>query len=184
MTRRRHGIASGGRPTVFGAYPGVEFRKPDSTQVAAEADVLVILRNGELMVGECKTNARGLNQEELEKLWAAADQVGARATFVATLDRASNCGSEWRFTEAPSGRQHFALTAEHLFDLDCGRPAYDEDLFEWRDDYFERFNRDAKAETPEVRQLRLDERFSVSAEQTGKDYEQHLRAQWTRSEDD
>ena len=80
----------GGKQSVFGAYPGVEFRKPDSAKVEAEADVLVILRNGALILGECKTSARGLKPEELEKLWTSADQVGAKATFSATLDRASN----------------------------------------------------------------------------------------------
>jgi len=65
----------GGKQSVFGAYPGVEFRKPDSAKVEAEADVLVILRNGALILGECKTSARGLKPEELEKLWTAADHV-------------------------------------------------------------------------------------------------------------
>ena len=51
----------GGKQSVFGAYPRVEFRRPDSTTVEAEADVLVILRNGALILGECKTSARGLN---------------------------------------------------------------------------------------------------------------------------
>ncbi|MGO8965378.1 hypothetical protein [Mycobacterium sp.] len=171
----------GGKQSVFGAYPGVEFRKPDSAKVEAEADVLVILRNGALILGECKTSARGLKPEELEKLWTAADQVGARATFSATLDRAAECGAEWRTLEAPCRRPHFALTAEHLFDLDCIGPVFGEDLFEWRDDYLSRFNRGPDSATTQNRELLVDKAFSEYVERAGKDYEQHYRAPWTRS---
>ena len=183
LSMRYVSAVMGGKPSVFGAYPGVEFRRPDSAEVDAEVDVLVILRNGALILGECKTNARGLKPEELEKLWASADQVGARATFAATLDRASDCGAEWRTMEAPGGRPHFALTAEHLFDLECMGPAFGEDLFEWRDDYFPRRNRDIEDATIQDEEL-VDKRFSDYVERTGKDYEQHVRAPWTRSPDD
>jgi hypothetical protein len=120
---------------VFGAYPGSEFRQPGSAKVEAEIDVLVVLRNGALILGVCKTNARGLTDEELAKLLAAADPVGARATFAASLDRSSNCGAEWRGQASPYGRPHFSLTAEHLSDLRCIGPSAGEDLFDWRDDY-------------------------------------------------
>jgi hypothetical protein len=174
----------GGKQSVFGAYPGVEFRRPDSTTVEAEADVLVILRNGALILGECKTSARGLKPGELEKLWTAADQVGARATFSATLDRAAECGAEWRTLETPGRRPHFALTAEHLFDLDCNGTVFGEDLFEWRDDYLPQLNRGPDDATTQDRELMVDKAFSDYVERTGKDYEQHYRAPWTRSPDD
>lgn len=175
----------GGKESVFGSYPGVEFRQPDSTKVDAEADVLVVLRNGALILGECKSNARGLKPEELEKLWASADRLGARATFAATLDRASNCGPEWRTVEAPSGRPHFALTAEHLFDLDCMGPVHGEDLFEWKDDYYSHLDGGGDGEGAIADQEKLiDKEFNDYAERTGKDYQQHFRAPWTRSPDD
>lgn len=69
----------GSKSFVFGAYPGVEFRKPGNDRVEAEADVIVVLRNGEIVLGECKANARGLSPEELDKLWGAANQLGARS---------------------------------------------------------------------------------------------------------
>ena len=174
----------GGKQSVFGAYPGVEFRRPDSTTVEAEADVLVILRNGALILGECKTSARGLKPGELEKLWTAADQVGARATFSATLDRAAECGAEWRTLETPGRRPHLALTAEHLFDLDCNGTVFAEDLFEWRDDYLPQLNRGPDDATTQDRELMVDKAFSDDVERTGKDYEQHYCAPWTRSPDD
>lgn len=173
----------GGRSFVFGSYPGVEFRKPDNDRVEAEADVIVVLRNGEIVLGECKTNARGLTPEELNKLWGAADQLGARATFAATLDRAANCGQEWRVTEGLTGRPHFALTAEHLFDLHGGMGSH-EDLFAWRTDYSPRFNTDREELTGAQLEHRIDEEFGEYVERTATDYDQHTRAPWTRGPND
>jgi hypothetical protein len=75
-----------------------------------------------------------LNEIELQKLWAAADRVNAPATFTATLDRSSACSELWRTVADPNGRPHFALTAEHLFDLPVYGPSYGEELFGWRED--------------------------------------------------
>lgn len=173
----------GGRSFVFGCYPGVEFRTPDNDRVEAEADVIVVLRNGEIVLGECKANARGLSPEELDKLWGAADQLGARATFAATLDRAANCGKEWRVTEGPTGRPHFALTAEHLFDLRGGMGSH-EDLFAWRTDYAPRFNTNREEITGAELERRIDDEFGEYVERTATDYDQHTRAPWTRGPND
>lgn len=123
------------RDSVFGAYPGVELFEYDSRQPFVEVDCLVLLRNGQWLLGECKTRARGLNERELSKLWESADRVGATATFCATLDRASQCGDLWRVTEDPKGRPHFSLTAEHLYDLQAIGPVHGEDFFGWREEY-------------------------------------------------
>jgi hypothetical protein len=118
----------------FGAYPGVELLELNSNITFAEIDVVVVLANGQWLVGECKTRARGLNDDELQKLWAAADRVDAPATFTATLDPGSSCCELWRKTTDPNGRPHFALTAGHLYDLPVYGPLYGEELFAWRDD--------------------------------------------------
>jgi hypothetical protein len=173
----------GGRSFVFGSYPGVEFRTPDNDRVEAEADVIVVLRNGEIVLGECKANARGLSPAELDKLWGAADQLGARATFAATLDRAANCGQEWRVTEGPTGRPHFALTAEHLFDLRGGMGSH-EDLFAWRTDYSPRFNTNREEITGAELERRIDDEFGEYVERAATDYDQHTRAPWTRGPND
>lgn len=68
----------------------------------ATADVLIILRSAQLVVGEWKTSARGLTGDELDRLCKAADQVGARATFAATLDPARSCGPLWREQPRPT----------------------------------------------------------------------------------
>lgn len=166
-------MLGGRRGLIYRAYPGIEFRRKGSAKVDAEADVLVILRKGGLILGESKINARGLTPEELDKLWRAADSVGARATFAATLDRAANCGPLWRETAAPNGRPHFALTAEHLFDLQTrGTPA-NEDLFEWRDNY-PAIGGDAEPPDPST----IDKAFNDYVEGSSTDYDQLGRAPW------
>jgi hypothetical protein len=167
----------GGKQSVFGAYPGVEFRLPGSADPDGEADVLVVLRNGGIILGECKANARGLKAEELDKLWRAAELIGARATFAATLDRASNCEAEWRHQSSPSGRPHFALTAEHLFDLRCMPPVAGQELFDWKDDYPPGPDLDAD------RERLLVNSFNDYVQKTGEDDEQPYREPWmTRNE--
>jgi hypothetical protein len=166
-------IMGGRRGMVFGAYPGIELRREGSSVVDAEVDVLAVLRTGGLIVGECKTNARGLTSGELDKLWTAADQVNARATFAATLDSARDCGPLWRLQAAPNGRPHFALTAEHLFDLQIRGSGINGDLFEWRDDHpVPRGQDEPPASAP------IDDAFNRFAEGTSTDHQQLRRAPW------
>ena len=170
-------VMGGQHGMVYGAYPGIEFRRRGLTKIDAEVDVLVVLRTGAMMVGECKVNARGLTKGELTKLWEAADQIGARATFAATLDEASNCGPEWRERAAPNGRPHFSLTAEHLFDLHVRGAAIDADLFEWRDTYPTMLG----TQQPPDR-AKIDKAFSDYVEGTATDYSRLWRAPWMSPE--
>ncbi|PVX59508.1 hypothetical protein [Rhodococcus globerulus] len=123
------------RGHVFGIYPGIELRELGDATVFAEIDVVVVLSNGNFIFGECKVNARGLTDGELAKLWEAADRVGATATFAATMQPATECGDVWKITEDAKGRPHFALTAEHLYELFPSGPALGEEWFAWRDKY-------------------------------------------------
>ncbi|MCZ0730905.1 hypothetical protein [Mycolicibacterium iranicum] len=170
-------IMGGKRGMVFGAYPGIELRTNGSSVIDAEFDVLAVLRTGGLIVGECKTNARGLTSGELDKLWKAADQVDARATFAATLDSARNCDSLWRVQSAPNGRPHFALTAEHLFDLQVTGSGINKDLFEWRDDYPTPRGQEGPPGSDAI-----DAAFSRFAEGTSTDHQQLRRAPWMSPE--
>jgi hypothetical protein len=168
---------------VFGAYPGIELRQPGASNPYAEIDLLVALRNGGLILGECKTNARGLRDEELPKLWAAADTVGARATFAATLDRAANCGELWRVQADPNGRPHFALTAEHLYDFDDTGPSAMEDLFDWRDDYPLGILDEESPPPDQIDRVAIvDQQFSDYVERVGIDYSRLNRAPWMESQ--
>jgi hypothetical protein len=166
-------IMGGKHGMLFGAYPGIEIRHDGSSVVDAEVDVLAVLRTGGLIVGECKVNARGLTSGGLDTLWKAADQIGARATFAATLDSARNCDPLWRVQADPNGRPHFALTAEHLFDLQIRGSGINGDLFEWRDDHPASRGKDDPAGSAAI-----DEAFSRFAEGTSTDYLQLRRAPW------
>ncbi|WP_285183410.1 hypothetical protein [Rhodococcus sp. MEB032] len=120
---------------LFGIYPGVELFELGSKNPLAEVDLLVILSNGAWVLGECKARARGLYLRDLEKLWRVADRVGAPATFAVTTEQSAACAAPWKVTEDPNGRPHFALTAEHLYDLHGTGPSYGHEFFEWRDSY-------------------------------------------------
>ncbi|MFC5137233.1 hypothetical protein ACFPK1_03255 [Actinomycetospora rhizophila] len=101
--------------SVFGSYPGVEFWDDPSNKLP-EIDVVLLLHDGRLVIGECKSSASGLREEDLAKLWSVADRLDAAMTFVATTDRAENCGPLW-WTTAPTDRKHVTLTGEHLFEM-------------------------------------------------------------------
>ncbi len=157
-------VQARGRPTVCVARRATAAGRSPGCGV-------VVLPHGGLILGKCKAIARGLNQDELDKHWAAADLVGARATFAVTLDRAASCGAEWMIRVSPNRRPHFALTAVHLFDLDDAGPIAGEDLFDWRDDY-----PPGPGPEPQDREALLHTAFNEYIEPTGKDYEQRYRA--------
>jgi hypothetical protein len=101
---------------IFGGYPGVTIRRDGEANPIGEADVLVVMSDGRFGVGECKSRALGLVDEEIEKLGSLAGALGASWTFTATLDPSAACGTQWRRNPTNGRIPHFALTAEHLFD--------------------------------------------------------------------
>jgi hypothetical protein len=119
---------------LFGAYPGVEFFERGETNPIGEADLLLVQSDGALVVGECKRRGAGLNPTELEKLERLADRLGSPWTFLATLDRATDCPPIWReATRSLPEKPRVALTAEFLFDSDISWPA-GMDIFAWREE--------------------------------------------------
>lgn len=127
----------GGVGPIYGGYPGVNFFADASKrEPVGEADVLLVLADGQLAIGECKSRAAGLNQQELDKLWMLGDRLGVAFTFVATLDRAAVCGPPWRANPESANFAHHSLTAEHLFTL---HPTHvlDENPLAWRDTFGE-----------------------------------------------
>jgi hypothetical protein len=119
---------------LFGGYPGVTLRRPGENDPLGEADVLFVMIDGRVGVGECKTRAAGLIEEEVEKLRALAEAVDASWTFTATLDRSSACGPLWRSSPTGGRIPHFALTAEHLLDV-TPRNVLGTEPMAWRDSY-------------------------------------------------
>lgn len=170
-------IWDGGRGShsVFGAYPGVEIVDPASKSIAAEADVVLILADGRWVVGECKTTALGLREEDLDKLNEFASRVDAAATFVATIDSSEKCGEIWKRTTIGSDRPHFALTAEHLFDF-MPISLVDQDPLDWRSSYH--------LGTAEVDESALSDELSNYLIVSGDDHELHRRAPWMKADQD
>lgn len=165
-------LARGSNGIFYGSYPGVEVIRISDAVTIGEADVALVLNDGRWIVGECKTSALGLNQGELDKLWKLAEGVDAAATFVATLDSSQACGELWKQTDGWNGRPHFALTAEHLYDLD-GLQLYGTDPFAWRTQYYQMgqagANEDSLRTAFETYLLRLTE---------NTDLDQPRRAPW------
>jgi hypothetical protein len=100
---------------IFGGYPGVTVRRPGQADPLGEADVLFVMVDGAVGVGECKTRAAGLVPGEIAKLRLLAEALAASWTFTATLDRSSACGPLWHDNPTAGRVPHYALTAEHLY---------------------------------------------------------------------
>jgi len=99
---------------LYGLHPGVEFRDEDGTPVA-EADVVLLFSDGTLALGECKLTPRGLLQDDVDKLEALADRVGAGWTFYSVPAWLGDCGELWhRLPRREPERPRFVLTNEQL----------------------------------------------------------------------
>lgn len=162
---------SGGPRNVFGAYPGLELVDDVSKEAVAEADIALVLANGKWVVGECKTTAVGLRESDLTKLWKFADCIDAAATFVATLQPSAECGEIWKRETSPTGRTHFALTAEHLFDLSA-ISLYGDKPLAWRTSY----------RTTEGSATSVVTNFDGFLKNVDVDNNRWRRAPWTRIE--
>jgi len=112
FARSAHGPAA-----VYGAHPGVEFYEPDNPgTTVGEADVALVMADGSIVVGECKRNAAGLNENELDKLQRLADRLRSPWTFVATTSPISEANGIWATVRRDLPHQpRFALYAEHLY---------------------------------------------------------------------
>ena len=98
---------------LYGLHLGANFQ--EGKRRVGEADVVLLLADGRLALGECKRHAAGLTQGDIDRLESIADRVDAAWTFYATPDWASQCGDLWKDLrrELP-GRRRFALTGEQL----------------------------------------------------------------------
>lgn len=101
------------RGWLTGVYPGVEFL--DGDKVLAEIDVVLLLQEGTLVLGECKRRPVGLLQRDLDRMDELAARVGAGWTFAATPGWAADAPEIWRSLrrDLPE-RRRFALCAEQL----------------------------------------------------------------------
>jgi hypothetical protein len=123
-----------GRPgLLYGGYPGVDIYDSDTDDRVGEADVLLLLTDGQLVPGECKRRGAGLNDLELEKLQRLTERLGAPWSFVATLDWADDCPQIWRdcIRFAPDPSPRLAVTGEHLM-ADHVFWQLGTNIFEWK----------------------------------------------------
>jgi hypothetical protein len=101
------------RGWLTGIYPGVEFL--DGDELLAEIDVVLLLQEGTLALGECKRRPAGLLQRDLDRMDELAERVDAGWTFAATPGWAADAPEIWQSLrrELPQ-RRRFALCAEQL----------------------------------------------------------------------
>jgi hypothetical protein len=103
------------RSGMVGLYPGVEFLEGDSENVLAEVDVVILLLDGTVALGECKRRSGGLHQSDLDNLDKLAERIDAAWTFAATPGWAGDAPEIWRALrrDLPE-RRRFALCGEQL----------------------------------------------------------------------
>jgi hypothetical protein len=116
-----------------GGFPGVSLREARTGKEIGEADILLLLSNGDLVPGECKGRAGGLSETELAKLDRVSDRLGAPWDFVATpaLEQVVPCGLA-QLLPTPSFASVLVLTGEHLLELGPFW-AMDSNPFDWQE---------------------------------------------------
>ena len=99
---------------LYGVHPGLEFLDEKGT-VIGEADVVLLLTNGRLALGEVKRRGAGLNDSEIQRLEKLADRVDAAWTFYGTPQYASDCPAIWKdLRQDLPARRRVVLTGEQL----------------------------------------------------------------------
>jgi hypothetical protein len=102
------------RNGLYGFHPGVEFIDSKGSPIA-EVDVVLLLADGRLALGECKRRAAGLTEREIDKQEELADRLDAAWTFYATPQWSRDCPALWTSLrrDLPE-RRRFSLYGEHL----------------------------------------------------------------------
>ncbi len=100
---------------LAGVYPGVEFLDEAGKNVLAEVDVVLLMLDGTLGLGEIKRRPAGLLRADLDGLDEIAERIDAAWTFAATPGWAADAPEIWRTLrrELPESRR-FALCGEQL----------------------------------------------------------------------
>lgn len=102
------------RRGLVGAHPGVDFYDDDQRRVG-EADVVLVMPDGGLALGECKRTPYGLLEPDVERLETLADRLCAAWTFYAVPAWADELTDAWKGLrrDVPE-RPRFVLTNEQL----------------------------------------------------------------------
>jgi hypothetical protein len=99
---------------LYGVHPGLEFLDHND-QVIGEADVVLLLTNGRIALGEVKRRGAGLNETEVDRLERLADRLDAAWTFYGTPQYAADCPEIWQTVRRDlPDRRRVALAGEQL----------------------------------------------------------------------
>jgi len=102
---------------IYGMYPGVDFYERGSGEHLGETDLLVLLGDGSLVVGECKRHGTGLDPNEVAKLDKLRERLKSPWSFLATTDAAQDCPPLWPDSQRGlPDNPRFCLSAEQLFE--------------------------------------------------------------------
>jgi hypothetical protein len=110
---------------IYGMYPGVDFYERVGGNRIGEADLVAVLSNGSLVVGECKRHGAGLTAAEIGKLDALAERLKSPWTFLATTDVAADCPPIWVESQRsiPSAPASVSVLSSYLNQPSFGRQA-------------------------------------------------------------
>jgi hypothetical protein len=105
------------RQGLVGAHPGVNFMERGSSEVSAEADVLLLFADGSMVPGEVKRTGAGVTVGAVTKLDAVMDRLGAPWSFFAVGQPARDCGPNVPEAESrESERLRFVVTTDQIYE--------------------------------------------------------------------
>lgn len=97
---------------LIGAHPGVEFLLDG--KVVAEADVVLLFRDGSLIPVEVKRRAGAFDDQAVQQLENLSVLLGAGWDAMCVLEPEDKCGSVLAHKRVLPGRPRFLLTLDHL----------------------------------------------------------------------
>lgn len=102
---------------LVGLHPGVNFMERNTSDVVAEADVLMLFADGSLVPGEVKRTGAGITDDAVTKLEAVATRLESPWSFFAVGQAARNCGENVQAAECrDEGNLRFVVTTDQTYE--------------------------------------------------------------------
>jgi hypothetical protein len=101
-------------PRLVGAYPGVTFVDNDSGQDIGEADVLLLLADGNMVSVEVKRRAAGADDRAVQLMNILAVAINAPYDILAVTQPARDCPQLEKLRHDLPDRPRFLLTDDQL----------------------------------------------------------------------
>ena len=125
-------FASTRTSAMIGSHPGVDVTRTGEQNRLGEADVLILMSNGDCIPAEVKRAFGGVVQNEVDKLESLADAFDSPWSVIAVTDYGVNAPEEfeaWSSRGSIAGRDRLLLTFYHL--LESNRRVLGTDPFAW-----------------------------------------------------